>query len=122
MVMDCVSCEKCRLWGKIQFSGMKIFLGIGTALKILFSKANNPEVEVELRRWEIVSLVNTIGRLSESVKAAEEFDEEERNAQQIIGKPIFNIASYYQLFIAFVTTKSRLVKEILLRRFFKNPL
>lgn len=29
--MDCVGCEKCRLWGKLQV------LGLGTALKILFS-------------------------------------------------------------------------------------
>ena len=28
--MDCVTCEKCRLWGKLQV------LGFGTALKILF--------------------------------------------------------------------------------------
>src|SRR3954462_2717734 len=30
-IMDCVSCEKCRLWGKLQVTGL------GTALKILFS-------------------------------------------------------------------------------------
>eukprot|EP00897_Mesotaenium_endlicherianum_P003124 jgi/Mesen1/283/ME1155523C09450 len=30
-IMDCVGCEKCRLWGKLQI------LGLGTALKILFS-------------------------------------------------------------------------------------
>ncbi|KAF2316724.1 hypothetical protein GH714_042065 [Hevea brasiliensis] len=30
-LMDCVGCEKCRLWGKLQV------LGLGTALKILFS-------------------------------------------------------------------------------------
>ena len=30
-VMDCVGCEKCRLWGNLQV------LGLGTALKILFS-------------------------------------------------------------------------------------
>ena len=30
-MMDCVGCEKCRLWGKLQV------LGLGTALKILFS-------------------------------------------------------------------------------------
>ena len=30
-LMDCVGCEKCRLWGKLQV------IGIGTALKILFS-------------------------------------------------------------------------------------
>jgi hypothetical protein len=28
--MDCVGCDKCRLWGKLQVSGF------GTALKILF--------------------------------------------------------------------------------------
>lgn len=30
-LMDCVGCEKCRLWGKLQVHGL------GTALKILFS-------------------------------------------------------------------------------------
>jgi phosphoribosylaminoimidazole-succinocarboxamide synthase len=30
MIMDCVGCDKCRLWGKLQVSGL------GTALKILF--------------------------------------------------------------------------------------
>lgn len=29
--MDCVGCDKCRLWGKVQVNGM------GTALKVLFS-------------------------------------------------------------------------------------
>ena len=29
-IMDCVGCDKCRLWGKIQTSG------VATALKILF--------------------------------------------------------------------------------------
>lgn len=33
-IMDCVSCQKCRLWGKIQTMGM------GTALKVLFSYGN----------------------------------------------------------------------------------
>lgn len=30
-IMDCVGCEKCRLWGKVQTNGL------GTALKVLFS-------------------------------------------------------------------------------------
>lgn len=34
-IMDCVGCEKCRLWGKIQITGM------GTALKILYSFPDN---------------------------------------------------------------------------------
>lgn len=34
-LMDCVSCERCRLWGKVQI------YGVGTALKILTS--SNPK-------------------------------------------------------------------------------
>jgi phosphoribosylaminoimidazole-succinocarboxamide synthase len=30
-IMDCVGCDKCRLWGKTQITGL------GTALKLLFS-------------------------------------------------------------------------------------
>jgi hypothetical protein len=30
-IMDCVDCDKCRLWGKVQTHGM------GIALKILFA-------------------------------------------------------------------------------------
>lgn len=29
-IMDCVGCDKCRLWGKVQTTG------IATALKVLF--------------------------------------------------------------------------------------
>ncbi len=29
-IMDCVGCDKCRLWGKVQTTGL------GTALKVLF--------------------------------------------------------------------------------------
>lgn len=69
-IMDCVGCEKCRLWGKLQTQGM------GTALKILFSgdlqyfaesntffmvngEKKNP---FRLRRTEIVALFNAFGR------------------------------------------------------------
>jgi hypothetical protein len=34
-IMDCVGCEKCRLWGKLQT------VGLGTALKVLFSFEDN---------------------------------------------------------------------------------
>jgi ERO1-like protein beta len=62
--MDCVGCDKCRLWGKLQTSGY------GTALKILFEfnendTANNPQ----LRRTELVALVNTLDKLSHSLSA-----------------------------------------------------
>ena len=79
--MDCVGCEKCRLWGKLQVTKincdaifrntynlfdetcMLIHLymqvqGIGTALKILF----NDVQKLKLRRTEIVALFNALGR------------------------------------------------------------
>ncbi|CAH8832101.1 unnamed protein product [Trichobilharzia szidati] len=76
-IMDCVGCEKCRLWGKLQTQGM------GTALKILFSdtvRKENPvdqsstvEPNFQLRRTEIISLFNAFGRLSTSIGALDDF-------------------------------------------------
>ncbi|KAG0369848.1 hypothetical protein BGZ54_008676 [Gamsiella multidivaricata] len=72
-IMDCVGCEKCRLWGKVQTSGL------GTALKVLFSyndeflnPTKNPNL---LQRTEIVALFNTFNRLSESVESIVRFRE-----------------------------------------------
>uniref|UniRef100_A0A1I8GFA8 Endoplasmic oxidoreductin n=2 Tax=Macrostomum lignano TaxID=282301 RepID=A0A1I8GFA8_9PLAT len=62
-IMDCVGCDKCRLWGKVQTAGL------GTALKVLFS----PNLPQYLRRHEIVTLFNALGRLSESIYSLEEF-------------------------------------------------
>ncbi|KAI7875420.1 endoplasmic oxidoreductin [Lichtheimia hyalospora FSU 10163] len=72
-IMDCVGCEKCRLWGKIQTTGL------ATALKILFSyeedsldPLRNPGL---LQRTEIVALFNTLNRFTESLHAIERFRE-----------------------------------------------
>jgi ERO1-like protein alpha/ERO1-like protein beta len=63
-LMDCVGCEKCRLWGKLQVQGL------GTALKILFSVGNQDigDQTLQLQRNEVIALVNLLNRLSESVK------------------------------------------------------
>ncbi|KAH8551765.1 endoplasmic reticulum Oxidoreductin 1-domain-containing protein [Umbelopsis sp. PMI_123] len=70
-IMDCVGCEKCKLWGKIQTTGL------GTALKILFSyedKSLNAKTNPGLfERSEIIALINTINRLSESLRAVDKF-------------------------------------------------
>ncbi len=63
-LMDCVGCDKCRLWGKLQI------VGFGTALKVLFEydelkNGENPP----LRRTELVALVNTLDRVSSSLTA-----------------------------------------------------
>lgn len=67
-LMDCVGCEKCRLWGKLQV------LGLGTALKILFSVEgqNHAAQSLQLQRNEVIALVNLLNRLSESVKIVHE--------------------------------------------------
>lgn len=67
-LMDCVGCDKCRLWGKVQTAGY------GAALKVLFEfdETKNGE-NPHLRRTELVALVNTLGRLSHSLSAVNKF-------------------------------------------------
>ncbi|KAF7315463.1 Endoplasmic oxidoreductin-1 [Mycena indigotica] len=70
-IMDCVGCDKCRLWGKIQTTG------VATALKILFEldeKALDPAANHNLlQRSEVVALMNTLHRFSESLAAVDNF-------------------------------------------------
>ncbi|CUS08616.1 unnamed protein product [Tuber aestivum] len=68
-LMDCVGCDKCRLWGKVQTQGY------GTALKILFEfdESKNADGNPVLRRTEMVALFNTFGRVSHSLRALEGF-------------------------------------------------
>uniref|UniRef100_UPI00358E2240 ERO1-like protein beta isoform X2 n=1 Tax=Myxine glutinosa TaxID=7769 RepID=UPI00358E2240 len=73
-IMDCVTCDKCRLWGKLQTQGL------GTALKILFSEREILSLPVrgssqyfQLTRQEIVALINAFGRLSTSIRELQNF-------------------------------------------------
>ncbi|PYH97790.1 endoplasmic oxidoreductin [Aspergillus ellipticus CBS 707.79] len=67
-LMDCVGCDKCRLWGKLQVNGY------GTALKVLFEYDETKNGEnPPLRRTELVALMNTLGRISHSVAAVRSF-------------------------------------------------
>jgi ERO1-like protein beta len=67
-IMDCVGCDKCRLWGKVQTQGY------GTALKVLFEFDENLPAGVgqnpKIRRTELVALVNTLDRLGDSLSSA----------------------------------------------------
>mmetsp|Transcript_3220 Transcript_3220/g.7042 ORF Transcript_3220/g.7042 Transcript_3220/m.7042 type:complete len:545 (+) Transcript_3220:351-1985(+) len=70
-IMDCVGCEKCKLWGKLQT------LGIATALKILFSSTDcdgslpgrsSPFAgTLHLERNEVIALINLLERFSASI-------------------------------------------------------
>ncbi|KAK4550122.1 hypothetical protein LTR36_003089 [Oleoguttula mirabilis] len=68
-IMDCVGCDKCRLWGKVQTNGF------GTALKVLFEFGNGHAGEEKplLRRTELVALINTLDKVSTALKALEQF-------------------------------------------------
>lgn len=57
-ILDCVQCQQCKLHGKLTM------LGYGTALKILFVKSPSSLI---LERNEVVALINTAARLSESL-------------------------------------------------------
>jgi ERO1-like protein alpha len=59
--LDCVSCQKCRLHGKIQL------LGMGTALKMLLL----PEALIasSVTRAELVALFNTLHKFGKAIRA-----------------------------------------------------
>ena len=62
--MDCVACDKCRLWGKVQTHGLS------TAFKILLTD----DIEkLKLHRHEITCLINALARLSNSIAQLEVF-------------------------------------------------
>jgi hypothetical protein len=94
-IMDCVTCEKCRVWGKLQI------LGIGTAIKILLHPAadhlitptatvatNDAQLgldatscdvlepkrstRISLTRQEIIALMNTLNNFGNSLLFAAE--------------------------------------------------
>jgi Endoplasmic Reticulum Oxidoreductin 1 (ERO1)/FAD binding domain len=56
-VLDCVSCEKCKLHGKVAL------LGLGTALRVLLL----PEHMIQLSREEVVAFVNTLGKFANAI-------------------------------------------------------
>ncbi|KAJ5291010.1 Endoplasmic reticulum oxidoreductin-1 [Penicillium angulare] len=87
-LMDCVGCDKCRLWGKLQVNGY------GTALKVLFEYDETKNGEnPPLRRTELVALINTLGRISHSLAAARSFHEAYEAGQEH-AYPLHNYAPY----------------------------
>jgi ERO1-like protein alpha len=62
-LMDCMGCERCKVWGKLQVTG------IGTALKVLVT----PVSELRLSRHEVVALINGFARVSTSIMELETF-------------------------------------------------
>lgn len=72
-IIQCVGCDRCKLWGTLQT------LGIGTALRILFSNNDDIEGTLQLSRQEAVALVHTLERLSSSLVFAYDIRRESSN-------------------------------------------
>ncbi|KAL3232552.1 Endoplasmic oxidoreductin-1 [Nakaseomyces bracarensis] len=72
-IMDCVHCDRCKLWGKVQTTGM------ATSLKILFDideadEASKQRFVDKLTKYELIALFNTFDKLSESVEYINNFE------------------------------------------------
>lgn len=66
-IMDCVHCDRCRLWGKVQTTGY------GTALKVLFELHDKDDFHVDVSNIELIALVNTFDRLSKTIMSVQNF-------------------------------------------------
>ena len=66
-LMDCVDCEKCKTYGKMQIKGL------GTALKLILDDSSKQSIRLD--RNEIIALVNTLAKWSTSIKLIPEMFE-----------------------------------------------
>lgn len=88
-IMDCVGCDRCRMWGKLQTTGY------GTALKILFESedpVNAPKLKFS--RIEIVALFNTFDRLSKSIESINNFKQLYLEHLEDVKKGVANFGEY----------------------------
>ena len=70
-LLDCVTCQKCKLHGKVALMGM------GTALKILLSPPGLFQSKrAVLTPIEVVALVNSIGKFSSSISAIDKLEQQ----------------------------------------------
>jgi hypothetical protein len=69
-LVDCVGCDRCRLWAKVQITGY------ATALKLVFKEDPTESTTVagtRLSKSEVAALVNTFNKISHSVQAVDYF-------------------------------------------------
>lgn len=94
-IMDCVHCDRCRLWGKVQSTGY------ATSLKILLEMDNDPMFVVNsLTKYELIALLNTFDRISKSVQLINDFEvmynekynKEYKSKNSLVGKVLSKLA------------------------------
>ena len=69
-IMQCVGCDRCKLWGTLQT------LGVGTALRIILDE-DEPSQALNLSRQEAVALVHTLERFSSALVYAHDLQKVE---------------------------------------------
>ncbi|SCV02018.1 LAME_0G20032g1_1 [Lachancea meyersii CBS 8951] len=89
-IMDCVHCDRCRLWGKVQTTGY------ATSLKILFEIDSDDEdakqtVVDKLTKYELIALFNTFDRLSKSIESINNFEKMYNNTLLTAGDRILTL-------------------------------
>jgi len=102
-IMDCVSCQTCKVHAKLQV------LGIATATKILM--AEDPKIIKGLQRNEVIALLNTLQKFSDSIKILHNMKELEQappkpvpQTQTTYTYPIFaavivlSVTSFFKLY------------------------
>ena len=95
--MDCVHCDRCRLWGKVQSTGY------ATSLKILLEMDNDPMFVINsLTKYELIGLMNTFDRISKSVQLINDFEllfnkkynEQFKRNNSFVGKALNKLTSF----------------------------
>jgi len=86
-LMDCITCQTCKLHAKLQL------LGIGSALKIVLCRdeAILEKTVKTLTNQEFVALINTLGRWSHAITAVQDFETKYQkisNAMEPLTKPV----------------------------------
>jgi ERO1-like protein alpha len=67
-IMDCVSCEKCKMWAKLEI------IGLATALKIVLAEPKElPDILNNLQRNEIIALFNSFKQHAQSISDLQVF-------------------------------------------------
>ena len=89
--MDCVTCDKCRVWGKLQI------LGLGASIKVLLTPEDVLHKSLDLQetfltRQEVIAMINTLHQLSQSVLFAAKASEIELDTKLANVKDTFTYA------------------------------
>ncbi|EAS05801.2 endoplasmic reticulum oxidoreductin 1 (macronuclear) [Tetrahymena thermophila SB210] len=93
-IMDCVECEKCKVFGKMQV------YGIGVALKILFSDDSSTQIQ-KLQRNELITLINAFVKCASSLDVVDKMFYRRFKSYFNIGLALFSSSLFFMGFLYF---------------------